>query len=127
MKTRTMKKALSLILAVLMIALAIPFTLLPAAAEEFSGDDFAKVTLYAQKANGSSVGFSDRAGMAIDKILHEEESYASAGGNNTTIATTNNCLFLTKILNISFNVILFSFGSTSNSSFDNINLFCLLS
>ena len=33
MKTRTMKKALSLILAVLMIALAIPFTLLPAAAE----------------------------------------------------------------------------------------------
>lgn len=86
MKTRTMKKALSLILAVLMIALAIPFTLLPAAAEEFSGDDFAKVTLYAQKANGSSVGFSDRAGMAIDKILHEEESYASAGGNNTTIA-----------------------------------------
>ena len=33
MKTRTMKKALSLILAVLMIALAIPFTLLPISAE----------------------------------------------------------------------------------------------
>ena len=33
MKTRTMKKALSLFLAVLMIALAIPFTLLPVSAE----------------------------------------------------------------------------------------------
>ena len=34
MKTKTMKKALSLFLAVLMIALAIPFTLLTVAAEE---------------------------------------------------------------------------------------------
>ena len=46
MKTKTMKKALSLALAVLMIALALPFALLTVSAEEVTEIDVTRVTLF---------------------------------------------------------------------------------
>lgn len=55
MKTRTMKKALSLFLAVLMIALAIPFTVLTAVAEDVT--TIKSVMLLAKKSNsGDDIG-----------------------------------------------------------------------
>ncbi len=53
MKTKTMKKALSLFLAVLMIALALPFTLLTVAAEEPAATTIAGVT---STSNGRTTG-----------------------------------------------------------------------
>ena len=53
MKTKTMKKALSLFLAVLMIALALPFTLLTVAAEEPVATTIAGVT---STSNGRTTG-----------------------------------------------------------------------
>ncbi len=55
MKTRTLKKAWSLFLAVLMIALALPLTMLPAAAEETTESTPASIThakVYAKRSDG---------------------------------------------------------------------------
>ena len=51
MKTKTLKKALSLFLAVLMIALAIPFTLLTVAAEEATEIDITSFSVYGRHAD----------------------------------------------------------------------------
>ena len=58
MKTKTMKKALSLFLAVLMIALALPFTLLIVSAEtESTTLEIESATYYSKRPNGADLGF----------------------------------------------------------------------
>ncbi len=59
MKTRNLKKALSLFLAVLMIALAIPFTFMTASAEEATSQkvEINKVSAFGKYADGYNVAF----------------------------------------------------------------------
>ena len=70
MKTKNLKKALSLFLAVLMIALAIPFTFLTASAEEATSQKVKinKLSAFGQYADGNDVAFygSYPAGNAFD-------------------------------------------------------------
>ena len=53
MKTKAMKKALSLFLAVLMIALAIPFTMLTAAADEATEIEITKFSVFGRHSNAN--------------------------------------------------------------------------
>jgi len=83
MRNTTLKKALSLFLAVLMVALALPFTLLTAAAEESStAVEIVDVTLKAQNSGGGDVGFSSSTSGALAKngILHENDNALSSNG-----------------------------------------------
>ena len=71
MKTKNLKKALSLFLAVLMIALAIPFTFLTASAEEATSQKVKinKLSAFGKYADGNNVAFyttSYPAGNAFD-------------------------------------------------------------
>ena len=81
MKTKNMKKALSLFLAVLMIALALPLTLLSVSAEsQPTAVEFTSVALHAQDVNGNSVSFAKSNGgvEAIDNVLHYDRDYAAS-------------------------------------------------
>ena len=90
MKTKTMKKALSFFLAVLMIALAIPFTLLTVSAEgTASAVKFKSVTLNAQDNGGNKFGFASAnpGSIAINGILNDGEEALSGANPDLTFNT----------------------------------------
>ena len=89
MKTKTLKKALSLFLAVLMIALAIPFTLLTVAAEEATEIEivdfavFGKYNSEEDEANDKTIYFQSKAQASYaydEKLSDKDYTYAQTKG-----------------------------------------------
>ena len=84
MKTRTMKKALSLFLAVLMIALAIPFTMFTVMAED-DVTTIKGVTLLAKKTtSGDNIGtYADHGSWGPIKYAFDDKVGTEAQSNGT--------------------------------------------
>ena len=81
MKTKNMKKALSLFLAVLMIALALPLTLLSVSAEsQPTAVEFTSVALHAQDGEGTAISFTGA--NAIDGKLDDGKYYSTTSSKD---------------------------------------------
>ncbi len=85
MKNKTMKKALSLFLAVLTVALAIPFTVLPAAADG-NAASITGLTFVGYADNGKAITFGS---YPLSNAIDRNRGGAEAWTNDCTLTTQN--------------------------------------